>query len=375
MKHVRRQHLLQGMLLFVVLASPLHAQIYVESGGYLKAIGLRSHSIITDEPYTFLLMRLRLQEEVRVQDWLEGVLWLDNELRGGSYLETLDYRLAQDYGLRPWLHLQWRSIQGKQLSMEHRVNRGYLHVFYRAVDFYAGRQRIAWGTGFVWNPTDLMNPTDPLTIEREEKATVDALYLTVATGALSRVEFALAPQKRRSVYKWGARITTNWHTYDISLMGGYFARDWVIGGDFAGYLGDAGLRGEWTFTKAVAGESYARLVLNVDYQFTPELYGFLEGYYNGRKVEEFLGTSSLVYGTKHFYGAGFISYQVHPLIYVSLYTLANLEDKSLMMGPMIRYDILEDMDLSGGAYFFAGDIQSELGQFHAFYFGMLQFYF
>ncbi len=370
--------MMRGWLVGLLLLSgvlPLQAQVRLESGGYLKAIGLRSHSLITDEPYQLFLLRFRLQEQVRVQDWLEGMLWLDNELQGGSYLDTPDYRLAREFGPRPWLKLDWTSIKGKQFRTEHRVNRGYVHVLYRALDLYVGRQRIAWGTGFVWNPTDLMNPTDPLSIEREEKATVDAFYLTVATGVLSRVELAVAPQRGGKGGRWGVRATTNWRTYDLSLMGGYFARDWVVGGDWAGYLGNAGLRGEWTVTRTPQGQRYLRMVLNMDYQFTDKLYGFVEGYFNGRRTTGLPTSRSLIYGTKRFYGAGFVTYQMYPLVSVSLYTLANVEDGSFMIGPLVRYALLQDWELSGGAYFFEGDPDTELGRFRPFYFGVLQFYF
>ena len=42
----------------------------------------------------------------------------------------------------------------------------------------------------------------------------------------------------------GFRFRTNYSEYDLSLIGGYFDKRIVIGGDFAGNLFEAGVRGE-----------------------------------------------------------------------------------------------------------------------------------
>jgi len=110
-------------------------------------------------------------------------------------------------------------------------------------------------------------------------------------------------------------------------------------------------------------------------QLTDRWYGFLEGYYNERKVFLLPGISSLVYGTGRYYLAGFSSYQIHPLVVLSAYGLANLDDRSFMVGPMVQCTLLQNWELSGGIYAFGGSSRTELGRFRPFYFGMLQFYF
>ncbi|MFX8565689.1 hypothetical protein ABTL91_18930, partial [Acinetobacter baumannii] len=60
----------------------------------------------------------------------------------------------------------------------------------------AGRQRIAWGTGKIWNPTDVVNPYQPTSIERDERRGVDALYAREGLGALGQAELVWAGEDR-----------------------------------------------------------------------------------------------------------------------------------------------------------------------------------
>ena len=59
---------------------------------------------------------------------------------------------------------------------------GYLEVDRLWLDYYKndlqvtlGRQRVAWGTCWVWNPTDLFNPLNVLDFDYEERPASDAI--------------------------------------------------------------------------------------------------------------------------------------------------------------------------------------------------------
>ncbi len=63
---------------------------------------------------------------------------------------------------------------------------GYLEVDRLFLDFVkddfqitVGRQRIAWGTCWVWNPTDLFNPLEVLDFDYEERPATDALEFSI----------------------------------------------------------------------------------------------------------------------------------------------------------------------------------------------------
>src|SRR5207253_1761816 len=100
-----------------------------------------------------------------------------------------------------------------------------------------GRQRVAWGTGKFWNPTDVLNPYQPTSVERDERRGVDAAYAKYSLGDLTQAEAAWAPQDRWPEHALLGRLKSNWRGYDVSAMGGKIAsstNSWMAGGDFAG---------------------------------------------------------------------------------------------------------------------------------------------
>ena len=57
-----------------------------------------------------------------------------------------------------------------------------------------------------------------------------------------------APQAGFNRLTAATRLATTWHNYDLAGFLGRFARDWTVGGEFAGQWRCAGLRGEATYT-------------------------------------------------------------------------------------------------------------------------------
>ena len=75
---------------------------------------------------------------------------------------------------------------------------GYLEVDRLWLDWYTqdlqvtvGRQRVAWGTSWVWNPTDIFNPLDVLDFDYEERPATDAIRLQYYTGAVTKAGYCL----------------------------------------------------------------------------------------------------------------------------------------------------------------------------------------
>jgi hypothetical protein len=59
----------------------------------------------------------------------------------------------------------------------------------------------------------------------------------------------------------------------------------------------------------------------------------------------------------------------------TVYSLVNLNDRSMMAGPSFLYSVTQDLDASLGAYFFAGSQATEFGDRKHVLFGFLQYYF
>ncbi|MBT8399372.1 MAG: hypothetical protein KJO98_02750 [Rhodothermia bacterium] len=349
--------------------------------GYFKNLGIVSSSAFSDETRFLDISRLRTKGIAAFGSNIRSEVWLDTEALMGSFIGTVDFDIGRELDRREWLDLDWQLATANRFRMEQRIFRAFVSVYAGPITATLGRQRVAWGTGFAWNPTDLLNPYNPAAIELGEKAGIDGLHIAAATGDFSRLEAAYAAGDDIRESSLAVRGSSNVGEYDVSLMGGYFRDDWVLGGDFAGYLGDAGLRGEAAYTAARDRADYIRFTLTADRSFEGDYYGFVEYYYNGQGTtdkskydfREVLDGRS--FNVARNYIAVSVMKAVTPLVAASFYTLANLDDCSALVGPSLTYSLGDNAEAGGAVYFFAGKSDSEFGaQSHA-YFAYLQFFF
>lgn len=353
----------------------------VHVSGYLKDLFIRSKSFFNQESYSFNIGRLRLKGSADVTGFLHSEVWLDNEVLVGNFLKTLDFRLSRQFERPTFVDLKKTVASRADYRIETSLFRAFATLYVRDTELTVGRQRIAWGTGFVWNPTDLLNPFNPAAIELEEKQGVDAVYWVAPLGALSRLEATFAPGRKRLKSSGALRLTSNWRNYDFALMAGDFQHDKVLGGDFAGYIGGAGFRGEFAYTWKDEGGNFFRAVLNADYNFPGDIYAFAELYYNGqgaRKKQNY-DLSALLSGTTfnlaRNYAAFSLNKAITPLLGASVYSIFNLNDASSLLGPSLTYSLATNLELAISAYLTTGADDSEYGRLASSFFTYLQFFF
>ena len=357
------------------------AQTTFETRGYVKNLGIRSSSILSGESYLLDISRFRTQGLLGVGRRLHAEVWLDTELLLGSFLESPEFELGQTIERPTFFDLEWTLADGERYQLQQQFFRAFATLYFGQTQVTVGRQRIAWGTGFAWNPTDILNPFNPAAIELGEKSGVDAAYINVPLGAFSRIEAAVAPGRRRGRSSVAARAGTNWREYDVSVMGGYFREDWILGGDFAGYVGNAGFRGEAAYTWQDDGRNYLRAILNTDYNFPGGYYVLVEVYFNGqgsRDKDDYDLTALLTGETFNLakdYAAVSVAKSITPLLGGALYSLVNLDDQSALVGPALTYSMAENLELAVSTYFFFGASDTEFGVQENVFFASLQFYF
>ena len=200
-------------------------------------------------------------------------------------------------------------------------------------------------------------------------------------GAFSWIEAVVAPGRRRGQSSIAARAGANWREYDVSVMGGSFRRDWVFGGDFAGYIGKAGFRGEAAYTWNDDGRNYLRAILNADYNFPGDYYVLVELYFNGqgsRHKDDYDLTALLsgeTFNLAKEYVAASVGRAITPLMVGALYALVNLDDQSALVGPSLSYSLAENLELAASTYFFIGANDTEFGAQEHVFFASLQWYF
>jgi len=372
-------------LLFVVCAlfagSAAAQPVSFSYQGYVKNLAIRSQSLFTSRPYLLDVNRARGQGFVDVGGRLHGEIWLDSELLLGSFLRTQDYQFSRSFARPTLLDLDWTISENGRHRLRQELFRAFATFYDGPLQITVGRQRVAWGTGFVWTPTDLLNPIDPTAVERDEKAGVDAVHVAVAAGALSRIEAVVAPGRRRDLTSVAVRGSSHLGEYDVSLMGGVFRKDVVIGADFAGYLGGAGFRGEWAYTVPRTGRATLRAVVNTDYNFPGGWYGFVELHHNGpgtrdrRRYDTRALLSGVLFNVAREYGAVMLTKSLTPLVKASVYTLFNINDGSGLAGPSVTWSVFQNLELALSTYVFYGANDAEFGAQDNVYFGALQYFF
>ncbi len=258
-----------------------------------------------------------------------------------------------------------------------------------------GRQRIAWGTSWVWNPTDLFNPQSPLDFDYEELPGTDAIRIQYYTGPVTKVEAAVRPAKTIDKVIAAGLISLNKWDYDFNIIGGIKDDRWVVGGGWSGDILDAGFRGEFIVTqKPELLSKYSSLplilpyykplssfndpvfsfVLSGDYTFPNSFYIHTEAmYYNNGKTtntglyqQESLDLGMLSASRWSVYQE--FSYDITPLIRGSLFGIYNPDDHSYVIVPSVSYSVITNLDLYLIALLFKGNTLTQYGEYGSSYY-------
>lgn len=284
---------------------------------------------------------------------------------------------------RQIVDLNWNVINEDNLITNHYVDRLSIRHEMNWGNVEIGRQRISWGTGRIWNPTDLFNPINPANFTKIEKDGADAISTMIYLGSFTDLNIVYNPTDDFNQSNYGFRFRTNYAQYDFALIGGYFDKRIVAGLDFAGSLFDAGIRGEGIFSIANKNdeESFLKFILGADYQFSPELYAVVEYQFNGegktQKADYELTrlTSGEILNLSRNYLHTGISYQITPLLNFSVNNTFNLNDGSGFFGFSAYYSITSDFYILAGTQLSYGNEFTEYWFFPDAYFLQGEFYF
>ncbi|HUX05994.1 MAG TPA: hypothetical protein VMX35_01670 [Acidobacteriota bacterium] len=346
-------------VLLLLPASPAQAQEW-DLGGYLKSF-VTAGKTLFEETYYLLTHRFRLNAVVYPVPELELRAIIDNTALWGSYLDTEQYALGRPYEDASYVDMTIDPYESDNLRWRAGVHRLYFRYTNPKADVTVGRQRIAWGSGRIWNPTDLFNPTSPLTLEPAEKNGADALYIALRPASNLQLEAAWAIGRDSDDVRWALRGRSSLGSYEISLMGGRFRDSEVVGFDFSGYIGDGGFRGEFTHSWE-EDRDFTRGVLSYEYTLRNGLDILVEYLYNGGNIGEFnlddiegLATyDSIVTLNRHFLAVS-LAKQLHMLASGQILAIADLEDGGVFLFPFISYSWAQNIDVTVGAQLFFGD--------------------
>lgn len=393
--------LLKPFVLSFLLTSITCAQINLDLGGYVKYL-------FSSTDYKYLNERLYdhiLHSRLNTKYFFDDSFSLTGEIRlrtfwGNSIDKVPDFSELIKTN-QPLLDMDLMLWRNKSTIGYIEVDRLYFDHNSNDIQITIGRQRIAWGTSWVWNPTDLFNPLSILDFDYEELPGNDALRIQYYTGALNKVEFAIAPSRKKGKLTAAALVSYNAFDYDFNLLAGVKNNFWTAGFSWVGDIYGAGFRGEVVLQQkpkklteyeslylqyqqqpiSYTDKNIFSFVLSGDYTFPNSFYIHTEMLFNNIGVREYSGlfikeaseigllSSSRLSLYQEF------SYNMSPLVRASVFGIINPDDKSFVLVPSVSYSIITNLDLYLISLFFNGNKFTQYGDTGSSVFARLKYSF
>ena len=351
---------------------------FYQLGGYVKYLfsnsGIPSVGRVNDHLlHSRINGKVFFSEEVRLTAELRNRFFY-----GGSVEDIPDFlsTVRADHDL-PNADIVWWNTRSSVGYSE--LDRLWVDATYGKFQVGLGRQRIAWGTALVWNPTDLFNPLSVLDFDYEERPGVDAVHLQYYSSAVTKVELAVKPGKTRARSVVAGKVLLNHWNYDIHVLGGTQGGSPFLGGAWAGDIAGAGFRGEviskkindatvdlFPFLKNAWSTS---LALSADYTFPSNTYIHTEMLFNDRGASgSSLASAVLSQSLGMLSPARWslfqeLSFDVHPLVRVSGFVIYDLDDRSSAIVPSVTWSAVENVDVSFFGLFFSGGTLTQYGNY------------
>jgi len=235
------------------------------------------------------------------------------------------------------------------------LDRLYAEYSYEKWEIRLGRQRINWGISTVWNPNDIFNAFAFTDFDYEERPGSDAVRVRYFSGFASSVEVAV-----KAFDRWEEAVAAglwkfNFREFDIQVLAGYARQDLVLGAGWAGNLGNAGIKGEFSYFSPLkqTGKAAFALTAAVDYSTSRNLYmqaGYLYnslGAFRGAPggIFNFQLSAKNLYPYRHAL-FGQASYPFTPLLNGGIAIIYSpVEARALFLNPVLTISAAADWDL------------------------------
>ena len=261
------------------------------------------------------------------------------------------------------------------------LDRALLKLYLPVMDIYIGRQPIAWGTGYAFNPTDvwnMKNPSDP----QAPKLGLNALRLEIPIGSMAGISIVASPGRNPETSSAGMRGKWNVGNFDMSIVAitqmnadramMLLGRKNLFGTDLAGQIGEVGVWYEVaggfreenkTLTQSIQAQDptysfqkeFIQVDAGLDYTFDNGLYVMGEYLYNSLGVSstneyglvgfvDMFGGDAAGFGQHYLFYGGYKEVST-ALLQVSLFGFTNFTDYSTLVMPGILYPFHDNIEV------------------------------
>ncbi|MDD4179259.1 MAG: hypothetical protein PHH14_04335 [Candidatus Margulisbacteria bacterium] len=249
-----------------------------------------------------------------------------------------------------------------------KFDRAYFKLYSNAANLTLGKQRIAWGSGYIWNPTDIFNPFVLAFAVREEDTTnVTAVRVEAPLGEAGGLDAYIVGDKPWEQTAKGLRVKNTVGLFDLAAsyvdqgtLGHQFGLD--VGGDI---IKDVGVHCELALKTTAEGGAFIQSVWGLEYTFDNGLGLNIEYYFNGRgaKNKADYDWAALSIGTLDQLAADYLyigtTAIINEITTFKTSVLANLNDQSWMFYPVYSRNIAQNWDLNLEAMVLGGPDDSE----------------
>ena len=345
---------------------------FLDVGGYFKELGQFSmNNDISEFRYDNILHH-RLETEWNFPSNFKLNADIRTRMLNGYTVEnTLGLPFLYDEDPN-YVDLSWVFLDTKDTIIHSQIDRLHLSFFAGPLEIYAGRQRINWGKTYVWNPNDLFNNYAFLDFDYEERPGVDALSVIYNLDFASSIEAAFRMGDTFEEMVIAGMYRGNWNQYDFQIVGGHYYDKLSLGIGWAGYIKNAGFKGEVTYFQLEDDlniiEEFGTITSTVgfDYMFSNSVYGQAEFLYNGGFRDERSPLFELIRPPSaddlfiaelgYFVNA---SYPLTPLTNLSGGVLGALDRKILILIPQISHSLTSNIDVLMMAQLLKGSVFSD----------------
>jgi len=246
-------------------------------------------------------------------------------------------------------------------------DRAYAKFYLPQADITLGKQLIAWGTGYIWNPTDVLNPfTLSFAVEEEDKQDVIATRCEVPLGPAEGIDAYIVGGEEWVNTTKGIKAKMNLSDYDLSVS--YVSEgtsSWQVGFDLAGELLGLGVRSEVALISPTNVNRYFKSVWGANYTFENGWLVDVEYFFNGAGNKDkanydwtnYLAGNINQLGMDYYYlGANKMLDEITNLKFSLLF---NADDLSHIFYPSYSRNVAQNLDWSFEAMLTGGEPGSE----------------
>ena len=327
--------------------------------------------------------RLRLAWQGGAGAWSWRLLY-DHLVTVGGVVQSPDFDAIRALPDPTYLDGDAGIAEGGRYEWRHRVYRATVGYDWDRGKLALGRQRIAWGSGRLWNPTDRFNPVQPTALEPEEKTGVDAAVGELRFGAFGALQGVAAPgaESRNVSSKLAVRWRDTVAQVDYAGLVGRIGSENVVGLDFSGNLWGGAVRFEGLVGRPGSRDRYGQTAVGYDYTlagkiFPAGLYLLAEYFYNGAArgaAPAPVPSDRLESRNRHFLGFS-AGYDLTPLWRIDGLTIWDVTGGSLFVSPRLTWSAAANIEVSAFAQLFTGGRRSEFGTAHDAYLLRLEWFF